>query len=548
MSRVSAFWRNVFHKSRVERDLDAELRAYLDQLTREKLRAGMSPEEARRAALLELGGMEQIKEEVREVRRGRIFEELLQDLRYGARTLAKNPGFTTIAVLALAVGIGANTAMFSVVYGILLRPLPYPDADRVAAVYMHFYPQNFEHGTMCVADYLDWKANNHAFEEPSIWTSRRMDVAGDLSKDVARASNPEQVQGAGVTSGFFSTLRVHPLFGRVFRRGEDHATSPSEAVLSESLWRRRFAASPSVLGQTISVSGSPATIIGVMPAGFGFPRENTELWTNLQLAPPTRRGPFFYRGIARLKPGVTLEQAQAETNAIGRRIMRENPYYKRLTLPVVSLREALVGSVKTPLLVLIGAVGLVLLITVGNVANLMLARATVREREMALRLSLGARRSRLVRQLLTESVLLAVTGGAAGLGLAFGGIQLLRAWNPGNLPLVGFIQLDGRALGFMLLISLLNWGSLRSRACVSKFARRSQLHSQGRKPRHRGRQSRPYPRSSSRRGGRALSDATGRSGPAFPQSCAPAARHWRLYRAAAATPNHVDLAHRSQVQ
>ena len=447
MNRVLSFWRNIFHKSRVEQDLDAELRAYLDQLTDEKAAAGMSPGEARRAALLESGGMEQVKEEVRDVRSGRVFEELLQDLRYAIRTLARNPGFAGVAVLALAVGIGANTAMFSVVYGILLRPLPYADADRVAAVYMHFHPQNNDLGTMCGADYLDWKTNNHAFEDPSAWSSRRMDLAG--------AGDPEQVLGASVTAGFFGTLRARPLLGRLFLPGEDQARSPAEAVLSEFLWRRRFAASPAVLGQTISVSGSPATIIGVVPASFAFPRENTALWTNLQLAPPTRRGPFFYRGIARLKPGVSLDQAQAETNAIGRRIMRENPYYKNLTLPVVSLREALVGNVKTPLLVLIAAVGLVLLIAVGNVANLMLARATVRHREMALRLSLGAGRSRLIRQLLTESVLLAMAAGAAGLALSYAAIQFLRAWNPGNLPLAGFIQLDSRALGFMFLISVL---------------------------------------------------------------------------------------------
>jgi len=447
MNRVFSFWRNVFHRSRVERDLDAELRVYLEQLTDEKVGTGMSPKEARRAALIELGGVEQVKEEVREVRRGRMFEELLQDLRYGVRTLAGNPGFTSVAVLALALGIGANTAMFSVVYGILLRPLPYADADRVAIVYMHFYPQNFDRGTMCVADYLDWKAGNHAFEDPSAWSSRRMDLAG--------TGDPEQVQGAAVTAGFFGTLQARPLLGRLFLPGEDQAGSPAEAVLSESLWRRRFAASPAAIGQTISVSGAAATIIGVAPSGFGFPSENTELWTNIHLVPPTRRGPFFFHGIARLKPGVTLDRAQAETNAIGRRIMRENPYYKNLTLPVVSLREALVGSVQTPLLVLIGAVGLVLLIAVGNVANLLLARATVRQREMALRLSLGAARGRLIRQLLTESVLLAVAGGAAGLALSYGGIQLLRAWNPGNLPLAGFIHLDSRALSFMLLISLL---------------------------------------------------------------------------------------------
>ncbi len=447
LSRLSSLRRNLLGKPRVERDLDAELRAYLEQLKDEKIRSGMPRSEARRAALLELGGMEQVKEEVRGIRMGTMLETLFQDVRYGVRTLRKNPGFTGAAVLALALGIGANSAMFSVVYGILLRPLPYADADRVAMVYMQFSPQNFERGTMCIADYLDWKAQNHAFQEPSIFSIQRMDLAG--------MGEPEQVQGALVTAGFFSTLEVRPMAGRVFLPGEDGAGSGSTAVLSESLWRRRFSASRAAIGQTISVNGSAATIIGVMPGAFRFPRANTELWTNLRIVPPARRGPFFYRGVGRLKPGVTIELAQAETNAIGRRIMQENQYYKNLTLPVERLRDSIVGNVRTPLLVLIGAVGLVLLIAVVNVANLMLARATTREREMALRLGLGASRGRLVRQLLTESILLAIAGGVAGLAVSYGSIQLLRSWNPGNLPLIEYVRLDGPALGFMLLTAVI---------------------------------------------------------------------------------------------
>jgi putative ABC transport system permease protein len=446
LRRLFSLRRNLFDKPRVEQDLDEELRAYVEQLADEKARSGLSLAEARRAALLESGGVEQIKAEVREIRIGNMVESVLHDLRYGFRTLSKNPGFAGVVILALALGIGANTTMFSVAYGILIRPLPYPDAGRVALVYMHFSPQNFERGTMCIADYLDWKAQNHAFEEPSIFSSRRMDLVG--------TGEPEQVQGALVTAGFFPTLQVHPMLGRTFLPGEDRPGANSMAILSESLWRRRFSANPAAIGQAIAVNGVSATIIGVMPDAFRFPRASTELWTNLALVPPTRRGPFFYRGVGRLKSGVTLAQAQRETNAIGQRIMRENPYYRNLTLPVEGLRDAIVGDVRTPVLVLIGAVGLVLLIAMVNVANLMLARATTREGEMALRLSLGAGRARLVRQLLTESLLLSIAGAVAGLLVAYGGIQLLRSWNPGNLPLIEYVQLDGRALGFMLLIAL----------------------------------------------------------------------------------------------
>ncbi|MGA2183459.1 MAG: ABC transporter permease [Bryobacteraceae bacterium] len=448
LSRLASLRRNLFTRPRVERDLDDELRAYLDQLTEEKRGAGMDAVEARRAALIELGGLEQVKEEVRQVRTGQMLEEFLQDLRYGLRTLRRNPAFTVVAVLALALGIGANTAMFSVAYGMLLRPLPYPDADRVAVVYMRYFPRDFAFGTLCMRDYLMWKENNHAFEEPSLFRSLRVDIGG-------QEGVPEQVQGASVTAGFFPTLRVPPLIGRTFATGDDRPTTASLTVLSESIWRRRFAASAGVLGQTIVVNGAPSTVIGVMPGAFRFPRRDTEVWTNLPLNPPTRYGPWFYRGVARLKPGVTLQQAQAEINSIGRRMMQQNPYYKRLTLPVLSQRDALLGTgLKPAILVLAGAVGLVLLIAVVNVANLMLARATVREREMAMRLSLGADRGRLVRQLLTESVLLAVLGGAAGLALAWGGIELIRAWNPGNLPLIDSVRLDWSALAFMVFVSM----------------------------------------------------------------------------------------------
>ena len=454
LSRLASLRRNLLHQAAVEDDLDAELRACLDQMTDQGLRAGLNPAEAHRAAALALGGMEQVKEEVRETRTGHMLEELLQDIRYGLRTLRKNPAFAAVATLALALGIGANTAMFSVAYGVLGRPLPYPQGDRVAVVCMRFYPRDFQYGTLCLRDFLLWRDANRAFEDPAIFSNALKDVGG-------QEGSPEQVQGATVSAGFFRVLRAQPLIGRAFTPDEEQPTSPSVAVIGESLWRRRFSANPRVLGETILCSGAPCTVVGVMPNGVRFPRPDIELWTNLKLVPPTRYGPYFYRGVARLKDGVTLAQAQAETNAIGQRMMQQNPFYKRLMLPVVGLREyilggggAAIGDTRKALIVLIGAVALVLAIALVNVANLMLARGAVRDREMALRLSLGAGRGRVARQLLAESVLLALAGGAAGIALAFAMIQWLKVWNPGRLPLADYIQLDGRALLFTLAVSL----------------------------------------------------------------------------------------------
>ena len=448
-SRVASLFRNLLARPRVERELDDELHAWLEQVAEEKRARGMSAAEAGRAARIELGGLEQVKEEVRQVRTGEILHEFLRDLRFGWRALRKNPGFAAVAILALAVGIGANTAMFSVAYGMLWRSLPYAGADRVAVVYMRYFPRDFAWGTMSVQDYLEWRQTNRAFETPALFRNYVMDIGGT-------ARLPEQVQGAAVTAAFFSTLGVPARVGRTLAAGDDQPNAPALAVLSEPLWRRHFDASPGVLGQTILVNGQPATVVGVMPGEFHFPRRDTEIWTSLPLNPPTRFGPWFYRGVARLKPGVTMVQAQADLAGVAQRLMQQNPYYKRLVLPVLPLREALLGpSLKPAILVLAGAVGLVLLIAVVNVANLMLARATVREREMALRLSLGAGRGRLVRQLLAESVLLAAIGGAAGLALAWAGITLVRAWNPGNFPLIDSIRLDWRVLAFLLAVSLL---------------------------------------------------------------------------------------------
>ena len=440
--------RSLFRRGTVEQELDDELQFHLERLIEQGIAAGLPRREARDAALRAMGPLAQNQEECRDMRGVNWIEDLVQDLRYGARALRRNPAFAVVAVVALALGIGVNTAMYSVAYGMLFRPLPYPDADRVAVVYMSYFPRDFKFGTMCMRDYLMWRERNRAFENPSLFRSLRMDIGG-------KEGVPEQVQGAAATAGFFSTMGASPMLGRTFADGDDDSAAAPVAVISETLWRRRFGSSPGVLGQSILMNGSPATVIGVMAAEFKFPRGDTEVWSNLTLVPPTRYGPWLYRGVARLKPGVTMQQAEAEMNSFAVPMMEQNPYYKRLTFPMLTVRDALLGAnVRLGILVLTGAVGMVLLIAVVNVANLMLARATVRNREMAVRLSLGAGSGRLLRQLLTESVLLASIGGAAGIALAWGCIRLIHLMIPGNFPLIGSIRLDGGALAFTAVISM----------------------------------------------------------------------------------------------
>ena len=377
----------------------------------------------------------------------RQIEHLLTDIRFGARMLAKAPSFTILAIAALALGIGANTAIFSVVNGILLRPLPYPDADRIAVIYARFSPQGLDRGMMSVADYLDWKETQRSFEDPALYFSNRVDIT-------SLPGEPEAVNGSFVTAGFFSTLRITPLIGRLIQPGDDSSSTSRLVVLGEDLWRHRFGASQDVLGRVIQLQDIQAKVIGVAPASFHYPPES-EVWINERIA-PMGRGPFHYYGLGRLKPGVSMAQAQDELNSLGRTIEAQNPgRYSHLSFPVVSFRESIVGTVSRSLIIMLGAVFFVHLIAVANVANLLLARAAARNREIVLRSALGASRGRIVAQLLTESCLLSVIAGAFGLALAYGGIRLLVVWNPGNLPRIGDVHIEGAVLLFTLAVSLL---------------------------------------------------------------------------------------------
>jgi predicted permease len=447
MRGIRFLFHRFFRHSRLDHEMEEEMQFHIAAQAQAFEKAGISSSEALRRARLEFGAHERYKEEGRQARKFHLFRDLQSDIRYGLRMMRKSPSFTVVAVLTLALGIGANSAIFGIVYGLLYRPLPYPDESRIASVHMHFSPQNNPRGNFSMADFVDWRNGNTAFEHVAVYSRSRFTLTGD--------GQGEEVAGAAVTADYFSILGMEPILGRTFQPGDDSAASPNLAVITASLWQRRFNGSRDVIGRVMEVNDNPTIIIGVVEESYGFPLRNTELWQNLHLK-ITRRGPFFLQGIGRLRPGITFERAQAETNLIGHNIERANPsVYTRLSLPVESLRNYLVGNLRPALFMMFAAVLAVLLIATVNIANLLLAKGSTREREMAVRLSLGAARRRLMQQLLTESILLSLTGAAAGLLLAFASVRMFRLVNPAGVPLVDQVQLDWSVLLFTFAISAL---------------------------------------------------------------------------------------------
>jgi predicted permease len=447
--------RKLFHRLRaglrrrnVEREMDRELQFHLEMETAENIRRGMSEEEARRAALRDFGGVEQVKERYRDISRFRRLEECWQDLRYGARMLLKRPGFTFVAGVALAVGIGANTAIFSVVNAVLLKPLPYYDPQRLVWVSETWPNRNAEF--VLGPDYIEWRAQSSALEH--------LVAFGEGAVNLTGRGEPERLACVYSTANLFPALGVAPVVGRAFTPEEDRPGAAAVALLSHRLWQRRFGGDPKIVGQSLAIEGESYLVIGVMPARFQFSRE-AELWLPLSLN--AEQGLRLERMsvvnvVGRVKANSSIDRAQEELNLITRRIEQANPgQWPGAQVRVTPLGERLAGDLRRPLQALFGAVAFVLLIACANVANLLLARSAARQKEMAIRSAMGAGRWRLIRQTFTESLLLSALGGVAGLLLAVLGVRALVALGPDNLARLRESGVDGAVLGFTLVVSLL---------------------------------------------------------------------------------------------
>jgi putative ABC transport system permease protein len=456
-------WLNIFaarlralaRREAVIEDIEEEIRLHVEMATEANIERGMRPEEARRTALMSFGNLGRVKDLAYEVRGGGMIETFLQDIRYGVRVLARHRGFTAVAVLTLALGIGANTAIFSVVNELLMRPLPFRDAERLVMLW-EISSEGRHQNSTSRANFRAWREQSTAFEGMAAFSDQRLSLSG--------GGDPEEVSVQFATPELFQVLGVEPILGRALMPEDARPGTPDIAVLSYAIWQRRFGGNPGVVGQPITLNGVPYTVVGVLPAGFQWhirKKSSTgrpaEIWTVLTMptSGPATNGRFLST-VGRLKPGASLEQAEAEIKTIAARLEQDAPNFNTgWGAEVIPLREQFVGNVRTALLILLGAVGFVLLIACANVANLMLSRAAAREKEIALRTALGAHRLRIIRQLLTESALLSVLGSLLGLVVAWWGTRALAAISPRDLVNLQGVGLNLPVLAWTLVISLL---------------------------------------------------------------------------------------------
>jgi predicted permease len=442
-------------RSQTEQELDKELRFHLEQQIQENIALGMLPVEARFAALRRLGGITQVEEKCREMRRTDYIENLWHDLRYTVRTLAKSPGFAVVIVLTLALSIGANSAIFSVINGVLLRPLPYPQADRIVRIF--FSSDTYPKFPLNPFDFLDFRHRNRSFESMAAFTRGDLQLSG--------SGQPVRLAAFRVTAGYFRVLGLRPARGREFNTKDELPGNGQVVILSERVWRSRFAADPNIVGRKIILDSQPFIIVGVMPPGVDHPGnayhavaygDTVDVWWPFTFEGNSSfRGSHFLEGIGRLKKGVTPGQAQAEMNLLVSQLEHEHPKtYTGWRVLVTPLYKEIVGPTQRMLLVLLGAVALVLLIACANAANLLLARATARQREIAVRAALGAGRSRLIRQMLAESLLIALLGGTFGAAIAVAGVRSLVSLLPADFPRANAIHVNAVVFLFTLFVAL----------------------------------------------------------------------------------------------
>ncbi len=441
--------RAIFRRGEFESDLDEELKFHVEMKTRENVEAGMSPEEARRAALRQFGNVARAKEDTRTAWTFPRLESILQDIRYGLRQFRRSPGFTIVAVLTLALGIGSVTAIFGVMDALLLRPLPYPEGNQLVTLWQGNLQADVPRGHVSAANFYDWQKQSHgSFAALTAFAPWPLNLSG--------AASPERLNGVLVTPEFFSVLGVKPAQGRTFVAGEDDPAKAAVAVVSDALWRKLFGAGARLTQQTITINGTKTLIVGVMPPGFSFPSHGIELWVPLALSPANRsnREGGWLQVLGRLKDGIGVQQAQGAMNVIARRIEQDNPRTQAgWGISLVPLREQQVGNLRARLWVMFGAVALLLLAACTNVASLLLARAMETKHEIAVRAAIGATRARLVRQLMTEYLLLAIAGGGGGILLAHWILMFANSAFVQAAPTAPGLKMDPVVLGFAFVLT-----------------------------------------------------------------------------------------------